>query len=86
MNVRDVQKLQLPTKTSQSSPNGVDDRRIKARERDSRGYEHFKRTCLSHIISTFRHEKAVRALGAAFANSRPKTCSNKHFQRSVGAV
>ena len=54
----------------------LDDRRIK--ERDSGGYQHVKRTCLSHIKSTFRHEKAVRALGAAFAHGRPKTCSNEH--------
>ena len=52
----------------------LDDRRIKVR--DSRGYEHVKRTCLSHIKSTFRHEKAVR----------PKMCSNEDFQSSVGAV
>ena len=62
----------------------LDDRRIKVR--DSRGYEHVKRTCLSHIKSTFRNEKAVRAVGAAFAHVRPKTCSNEHFQRSIGAV
>ncbi|GFV74450.1 histone-lysine N-methyltransferase SETMAR [Trichonephila clavipes] len=46
---------------------------------DNRDYEHVKRSCLSHIKSTFRHEKAVRALGAAFAHVRPKTCSNEHF-------
>ena len=63
-----------------------DDRRIKVRERDSRGYEHVKRTCLSHIKSTFSHERAIRALGAAFAHDRPKTCSKEHFQRFVGAV
>src|SRR5436190_21126688 len=38
------------------------------------------------IKSTFRYEKAVRALGAAFAHVRPKTCSNEDFQSSVGAV
>ena len=62
----------------------LDDHRIKVR--DSRGYKHVKRTCLSHIKSTFSHEKAVRTLGAALAHGRPKTCSNEHFQRSVGAV
>ena len=36
---------------------------------------------MSHIKSTFNHEKAVRALGAAFAHGRTKTCSNEHFQR-----
>ena len=38
----------------------LDDRRIKVRE-----IAEVKRMCLSHIKSTFRHEKAVRALGAA---------------------
>ena len=65
----------------------LDDRRIKVREiTEGRCYEHVTRTCLSHIKSTFRHEKAVRALGAAFAHGRPKMCSNEHFQPSVGAV
>ena len=61
-----------------------DDCRINVRE--SRGYEHVRRTCLSHIKLIFRREKAVRALGAAFAHGRSKTCSNEHFHRSVGAV
>ena len=65
----------------------LDDRRIKVREiAEGKGYERVKRTCLSRIKSTFRREKAVRALGAAFAHGRPKTCSNEHFQRSIGAV
>ncbi|GFT01466.1 hypothetical protein TNCV_269851 [Trichonephila clavipes] len=38
----------------------------------SRGYEHVKRTYLSHIKSTFRDEKDVRALGAPFAHVRQK--------------
>ena len=64
----------------------LDDHRIKVRQ--IAGYERVKRTCLSHIKSTFRLEKAVRALGVAFAHicGRPQTCSNEHFQRSVGAV
>ena len=65
----------------------LDDHRIKVREiADGGGYEHVKKMCLSHIKSTFRHEKAVRALGAAFAHGRPKTYSNEYFQRSVGAI
>ncbi|XP_030746801.1 protein GVQW3-like [Sitophilus oryzae] len=66
----------------------LDDRRIKVNEvkRVSRSYEHIKRTCCSHIKSRFRHEKAVRALSAAFAHVRPKACSNEHFQRYVDAV
>ena len=68
MNVRDVQNLQLPTKTSPAvvyHQMVLGDRRIKVRKiAEDRGYEHVKRTCLSHIKSTFRHEKAVRALGA----------------------
>ncbi|GFX20634.1 HTH_48 domain-containing protein [Trichonephila clavipes] len=55
---------------------GLNDRRIKVR--DSRSYEYVKRTCLSHIKSTFRHGKAVRALGAAFAHVRLKKCWNEH--------
>ena len=39
----------------------LDDRRIK--ERDSIGYEHVKRTFLSHIKATFMHDKAVRTVG-----------------------
>ncbi|GFT72908.1 HTH_48 domain-containing protein [Trichonephila clavipes] len=62
----------------------LNDHQIKVR--DSRSYEHVKRTCLSYFKSTFRHEKAVCALGAAFASVRPKTCSNEHFKRSVDAV
>ncbi|GFV40708.1 histone-lysine N-methyltransferase SETMAR [Trichonephila clavipes] len=62
----------------------LDDHRIKVR--DSRDYEHVKRTYLPHIKSTFRHVKAVHALDAAFAHVKPKTCSNEYFQRSVGAV
>ena len=60
------------------------DHRIK--ERESRGYEHVKITYLSHIKSTFRHEKTVRALGVMFAPIRPRTCSNEHFQCSVGVI
>ena len=63
----------------------LDNRQIKVK-RDRKGYEYVQRTCLSHIESRFRHEKAVRALGAAFAHFGPETCSNEHFQRSVGAV
>ncbi|CAK1585356.1 unnamed protein product [Parnassius mnemosyne] len=48
-------------------------------------YKNVQRTCLSHIKSRFRHEKAVSALDAAFAHIRPKTCSNEHLQRSVSA-
>ncbi|GFW11503.1 HTH_48 domain-containing protein [Trichonephila clavipes] len=48
----------------------LDDHQIKMR--DSRGYEHVKITCLSHIKSTFRHEQAVHTLGASFAHVRPK--------------
>ncbi|GFW30154.1 HTH_48 domain-containing protein [Trichonephila clavipes] len=51
----------------------LDDHQIKG-GRDIRGYEHVKRTCLSHIKSTVRHEKAVHALGVAFAHVRPKLC------------
>ncbi|GFV54175.1 HTH_48 domain-containing protein [Trichonephila clavipes] len=64
---------------------GLDDRRIKVKGYH-RGYEHVKRTCLSPINSKFRHEKAVHVLGAILAHVRPKTCSNEHFQRSVGAL
>jgi predicted DNA-binding transcriptional regulator len=63
----------------------LDDRRIKVRE-IAEVMNMSKKRVLSHIKSTFRHEKVVRALGAAFAHVRPKMCSNEHFQRSVGAV
>ena len=85
MNVRDVQKLQLPTKTSPKFTKSVlDDRRIKVREIAE--VMNKSKDVLSHIKSTFRHEKAVRALIAAYVHGRPKTCSNEHFQCSVGAV
>lgn len=52
----------------------LDNRQIKVRDR--RGYEYVQRTCLSHIESRFGHEKAVRALAAAFAHFGPESCSN----------
>ena len=62
----------------------LDDCRIKVREIAEVMNMSKERVC--HIKSTFRHEKAVRALDATFAHGRPKTCSNEHFQRSVGTV
>ncbi|GFU54783.1 hypothetical protein TNCV_1082371 [Trichonephila clavipes] len=73
----DVERSELPNTatTDENIANQMvlDDRRIKVR--DSRGYEHVKRTCLSHIKSTFRLRKAVRVSGAAFAHVRPKRMS-----------
>ena len=62
----------------------LDDSRIKVREIAEVMNMSKERVC--YIKSTFRHEKAVRALGAALAHDGPKTCSNEHFERSVGAV
>lgn len=66
----------------------LDDRRIKVRE-IAEVYELVKRTYLS-----FRHEKAVRALGAAFVHVRPKKCLKLKFEwtfstlfwRSLGEI
>ena len=63
----------------------LDDRRIKVRE-IAEVMNMSKERVWSHIKSTFRHEKSIRALGAAFAHGRPKSCSNEHFQRSFGPV
>ena len=78
MNVRDVQKLQLPTKN----------RRIKVRQIAEVMNTSKERFChiLNQHLGMRSTEYRVRALGAAFAHGRPKTCSNEDFQRSVGAV
>lgn len=40
-----------------------------------------ERAC--HVL---KHEKAVRALDAAFAHFGPKAYLNEHFQRSLGPI
>lgn len=49
-----------------------DDRRIEVKE-NAEFVKNVQRMCLSHIESKSRHEKTVRALGAAFTHVRPKT-------------
>ena len=62
----------------------LDDHRIKVREIAEVMNMSKERVC--HIFNQHLDEKAVCALGAAFAHVRPKTCSNEDFQSSVGAV
>ena len=52
----------------------LNDRRIKVKEMARVMNMSKERVChIRRIKLTFRHEKAVRTLGAAFAHGRPKT-------------
>ena len=51
----------------------LDDRQIKLRKIEE--VINIKKMGMSHIKTTFRHEKAARALGAAFAHVKPKSSS-----------
>ncbi|GFX98865.1 hypothetical protein TNCV_1504411 [Trichonephila clavipes] len=74
MNVRDVQMLQLPTKTSPKFTQWG----YRRQEKDSRGYE--ERFC--HRLNL---HLGIRKLPLRWV-PRSLTSSNEHFQRTVGAV